>query len=265
MPRGTVRPPLRQRAASFVLAVVVTLIMVLAMWSLNGGVSERPRFKGTTLLDFKPDADTPDTSSKQAPKPQPRHEAEAAPTRPTPPRPTPPPPPVSPLPVIHPYYIPLTREENDSADISKLPHGSPRVASAQGAGQASTGEGPGDSRRVGNAPDGSPLYKAEWVRRPTNAELDFYLPKNKEIHGVGVVACKTVAGHHVEDCVELGSIPTASHLAGAVRQAAWQFLVRAPRRGGKELVGAWVYIEITYDFTILKKTDQSPEAPAREE
>jgi protein TonB len=112
---------------------------------------------------------------------------------------------------------------------------------------AQLADGPGDSERVGTAPNGQPLYAAEWYREPTNQELSTYLPpRMPDGGGWGLVACKTIARYHVDDCVELGNSPPGSHLASAVRQAAWQFLVRPPRKGGREMVGEWVRIRIDY-------------------
>ncbi len=259
LPPDAPRPPFYQRGTSLVGAIMVTLLIILAMWSINVRTPQKPRFKGTLVLDLKSDEDKADTSAKQVQTNVQPREAQPRPNTPTPPTPVPPPPRPSPLPVVHPYYIPLTKDENDSADIGRLPHAGLR----SGAQEASTG-GPGDSKPIGNAPDGSPLYKAEWYREPTDAELGFYLPKNQHLSGVGIIACKTIDHHHVDDCIELGSFPPGSHFASAVRQAAWQFLVRAPRRGGKELVGTWVAIKITYHShpEDEDKSEDTPKQPA---
>jgi protein TonB len=99
---------------------------------------------------------------------------------------------------------------------------------------------------VGKAPNGEPLYAAEWYRRPRDAELAPYRSRRALGPGWGQIICRTIANHRVEDCQEVGESPRGSGYAGGVRQAAWQFLVRAPRVGGKELVGTWVSIRITY-------------------
>ena len=98
---------------------------------------------------------------------------------------------------------------------------------------------------VGRAPNGEVLYAAEWARKPTNTELNGYLPPNAP-DGWGLIACRTVAGNRVEDCIELGQSPRGSRLASAVRQAAWQFRVLPPRRNGRPLIGSWVQIRIDY-------------------
>jgi protein TonB len=126
----------------------------------------------------------------------------------------------------------MSKEEFAATDISKLP-------------KASDGSGAGDSKVVGHGPNGEVLYAAEWAREPTDAELSGYLPRNAP-EGYGLVACKTIPGDRVEDCIELANDPPGSHLARAVRQAAWQFRVRPPRKNGKELVGSWVRIRIDY-------------------
>jgi protein TonB len=218
------------------LAVAINILIIIALLGINGPRLQRPEFKGSpTLLDLSPEVETAASPSKQtAPKPQ---------HRPRPPSPTPPPvKPPPPIPTKNPLpFIELTREEFAASDIAKL---GTRGAAAGAAGQQLPAAG--DSEKVGTAPNGEPLYAAEWYRRPTYAQLSAYLPARMPSEGWGLVACKTAARFRVEDCVELGNSPPGSHLAGAVRQAAWQFLVRPPRVGGKELIGTWVRIRIDY-------------------
>jgi protein TonB len=138
----------------------------------------------------------------------------------------------------------VSKEVYAASDIAKL--GRPKAATANGRPHAGAAM-PGDTPTVGTAPNGEPLYAAEWYREPTNRELAFYLPKRMpEGGGWGMVACRTAARFKVEDCVELASGPQGSGLGRAVRDASWQFLVRPPRVGGRVLVGEWVRIRIDY-------------------
>jgi periplasmic protein TonB len=127
-------------------------------------------------------------------------------------------------------WVEMSKDEMAASDISKLP--------APGGGSA------GDSEEVGRGPNGQVLYAAQWARKPSDAELGGYLPRNAP-EGFGLVACKTIADDRVEDCQEIDQTP-GSHLASAVRQAAWQFRVRPPRKGGHPLIGSWVQIRIDY-------------------
>lgn len=226
---------LRSRATSFALAIGANLLILIALLTLNAPTLRRPQFKGSpTMLDLRPDAETAPAAQpdKAAPKPRPKPKASPPlpPVKPPPPLPT-----KNPLP-----FVELSREEFAASDISKL--GTRGAAAGDGNRLAAAP----DSERVGTAPNGEPLYAAEWYRRPTNAQLSPYLPARMPKEGWGLIACKTVERYRVDDCVELGNSPPGSRLAGAVRQAAWQFLVRPPRVGGKELVGTWVRIRIDY-------------------
>lgn len=127
-------------------------------------------------------------------------------------------------------WLEMSKDDMAASDISKV--------AASGSGSA------GDSEVVGKGPNGEALYAAEWAREPTHAELSGYLPKNG-IEGFGLIECKTIAEDRVEDCIELDQTP-GSRLASAVRQAAWQFRVRPPRKGGRALIGSWVRIRIDY-------------------
>jgi protein TonB len=227
--------PLRRRVSGLALALAIEILLILAFLTLDFRPEGPPEFQGGRLTTFDVAAER-EAATKSVQK-----QAEAERQRPRPILP-----PIKPRLQLPERPLPMlivSKEVYEASDISKLGSNAPG-ASAELAG----GGSPGDSERVGTAPNGQPLYAAEWYREPTNRELATYLPKTMpEGGGWGLVACRTVERYHVDDCVELGNSPPGSHLAGAVRQAAWQFLVRPPRVGGKMMVGEWVRIRIVYE------------------
>jgi protein TonB len=227
--------PLRRRVSGLALALGIEILLILAFLTLDFRSERPPQFEGGRLTTFDIAAEK-ETATKSVQK-------RADMTAKQPPRPVPPVPrPVVQLPERPLDMLIVSKEVYEASDISKLGSNAPGAS-----GQLAQGNAPGDSERVGTAPNGQPLYAAEWYREPTNQELATYLPKRMpEGGGSGLVACRTAARYRVEDCVELGNSPPGSHLAGAVRQAAWQFLVRPPRVGGKPLIGEWVRIRIDY-------------------
>jgi protein TonB len=224
------RPPLRRRATGLSLALAVNLLLLLVLWHLGGRTPKRLEPGKALIISLLP-AEQSRSSARQAK------------TEPVKPRTTSRPKPMPKLPAILPVkpslpapptqVIPMSADELAAADIRNLPK------SGSGSGNE------GDSQAVGKAPNGETLYAAEWARHPTDAELGGYLPHNAP-DGYGLVACKTVAGDRVDDCVEIGQSPLGSGLARAVRLAAWQFRVRPPRKNGQALVGSWVQIRIDY-------------------
>jgi protein TonB len=217
------RTPLRRRASGLALALGVNLLLLLVLLTL--GVIPLPEQlrSEATVVDLIPE------SHDAAAKP-----AAAKPRQATQPiqQPRKLPPIKSPIPAKVPLpWMEMSKDDLAAADISKL-------------GGSGTGSA-GDSEEVGRGPHGEILYAAEWAREPTDAELGGYLPKNAP-EGSGLIACKTIPGNRVDDCVELGNDPPGSHLASAVRQAAWQFHVRPPRKNGKPMIGEWVRIRIDY-------------------
>ncbi len=223
----------RRRLFSLLLALVIEALLILAFLTINYRDPLRPGGGGERITTFDVANERQDQSRsvQQEAQAQPQPDRPASPI--TPPKIVLPPRPLD--------MIELTREEYAAADIAKL-------GNAPGAAQElAGGPSPGDSERVGTGPNGEPLYAAEWYREPTNTELAAYLPKTMpEGGGWGLIACKTAERYRVTDCVELGNSPPGSRLAGAARQAAWQFLVRPPRVGGKAMVGEWVRIRIDY-------------------
>lgn len=231
------RSTLRRRASGLALAVGVNLALLLVLLTLGHFAPEARKASQSLIVDLLPESHSAaaPVSSHTAHK-QVEHQRSAPALKPPPivlpAKPTialPPVPKPSPAPTP---WLEMSKSEMAASDLGNLPKA--------GSGSA------GDSEVVGKGPHGETLYAAEWARHPTDAELGGYLPKNAP-DGYGLIACKTVPGNRVEDCVELDQEPRGSHLASAVRQAAWQFRVRPPRKNGKPLVGEWVMIRIDYE------------------
>ena len=232
------RPPLRRRASGLALALGINLLLLLALLGIGKFVPMAQRASETVTIDLLPSSkDAASKNEQQQQKPVERRQRKAAPRLKPPPIVIPSKPTITP-PTPQPW-IEMTKEDMAAADVRNLPK------AGAGAGSA------GDSEVVGQGPHGETLYAAEWAREPTNAELSGYLPHNAR-DGWGLIACRTVAGNRVEDCIELGQNPPGSHLASAVRQAAWQFRVRPPRKNGRPMVGEWVRIRIDYE---INRTD----------
>jgi periplasmic protein TonB len=206
------------------LCVNAALLLVLLRLGIIALPADNPP-STATVLDLQPESHSVKQQASAPAKPrQPASHVRSKPTAI--------PPITSPIPSSHPLpWIEMSHDELAAADLKNVPKA--------GAGSA------GDSEQVGVGPHGEVLYAAEWAREPTDAELAGYLPHDAP-DGYGLVACKTIPGNRVEDCVELENDPPGSHLARAVRLAAWQFHVRPPRRNGKPMVGEWVRIRIDY-------------------
>lgn len=210
----------RSRLVSALLSLVMVALflwMMIEMGLISLSPSKPPEklvsfsMSGSTQPKHQP-ASTHTASHTAPPVP---HAQSALPT-PKPPRP-----------------IWLSHEDFAAADISRLP----KQADADSQSTYGPGEGPG----------GEQLFNAEWYRHPTDAELRPYMPESVPPGSKADIACRMVEHFHVEDCQELDESPPGLGLSRALRQAAWQFLVRPPRVNGQEKIGGWVRIH--FDFT----------------
>lgn len=240
----------RRKLASLAIALALEALLLLLLLTLGAqiaGVEDGADRETLTAIEFaappapEPEAaDASDTDTPQEDQPV-TAEPLPQPLRPSPlalnPRPAPePPPPAPPEPSPSP-----------SPEQPARPKIGARIRPGAAAGPADTGNPrtAGDSERVGTAPNGEPLYAARWYREPTDSELAGYL-STANGPGSALIACKTVTGYYVEDCVLLGESPQGSQIGRAVMAAAWQFRVRPARIGGREQFGSWVRIRIDY-------------------
>jgi protein TonB len=232
--------PLRRRATAIALTAGVHLLLLLMLLRLAPWIPPPPPGgKNTAIFDVMPEekAATPRAAKTERAK---QAASAAAPRTVTPPTPTPvEEPPAATMP---PGFILMTRQQYAATDIGTMP----KAAGSAGGGAS---QGTGNDAATADAGGGGgadQLHDADWYRKPTDAELAFYLPKGNRVIGWGMIACRTVANYRVEDCRELGQSPAGSGLSRAVREAAWQFRVMPPRIGGRQVVGAWVRIRIDY-------------------
>jgi hypothetical protein len=236
--------PDRRRVMSFALALAVEILLIVVLLIFGPRVTIEPRTKRPDTFTLIPPDDSASTEPDRAKKADntPKPKSASAPPSTLPPDVAPPqkaPTPPLPLPGVMPLNL-------GSFDISKI----------KGSGQGDDAGQGEDSKLAygpGLGPGGMPLYRAEWYREPTNAELNGYVKKMPEGGGWAMIACKTVANYHVDNCQSIGESPLGSGLGRDMRLAAWQFLVRPPRRGGKPLIGSWVSIRIDFHVTVVKR------------
>lgn len=236
------RQALPTRIWAGLLTFLIEALLVLAVLSLGIAPDAVKKPPGSALVSValtppaEPAPPAPDKVSPQSARTPTSSTPTAKPVAQPVPAPAVPPPPV---------IIPVSRNDMAALDISRLPRtpGPPAPRKAM-MGPPDLGV-PGDSKRIGTAPNGSPLYAAAWYREPYDNELAGYL-STASGPGYALIACRTVAEWRVEDCVALDEYPSGSNLARAVLAAAWQFKVRPPRLGGVYKVGEWVRIRIDY-------------------
>jgi protein TonB len=231
-----VREDWGHKATGAVIALALELLLILVIISL--GVRSLPRKEVTmapTTFDVSEESKKPEPASQAAPAPTQRQA--------TAPNPQPAPPTVAVASQPPAAIIPVSPQQMQSFDISKLAKPAAPKAPAYGPAYSPAF---GDSVRVGTAPNGQPMYGASWyLHEPTHQEMAGYLSTAQP--GWALITCKTVPDYRVENCVGLDEYPENSHLIESVIAASWQFRVRPPRVNGMLEVGDWVRIRFTYE------------------
>lgn len=253
--------PRRRKLASLVIALALEggiLLLLLTLGTQIAGVEDGAEdvttFEAIEFAAPPEPASEPAAEASAADTPQEAQPTQAQPVpqpmRPSPlalnPAPAPEPPPPAP-----PHAQQPPQPQPQPRPVPKI---GVRIRPGPSAGPADTGNprSAGDSERVGTAPNGEPLYAARWYREPTDQELSGYL-STANGPGYALIACKTVPDYYVDNCVLEGESPQGSMIGRAVLAAAWQFRVRPARVGGREQVGSWVRIRITYSVSKARR------------
>ena len=231
----------RRRAVSFALAIAAHVLIIFLLLRLAPYIEpKKPEVRNPVSFQMIPDADNrekPATKAKAVTKVKQATSGRVAHAT----TPTPPPPAKNPPPPVD-MSLFGDRSLFAASDVGKI-HNAP--SESEGAGEGS-GKDSAAAYGPGSGPGGQRYYNVEWYREPSHGELAHYLPPNAPPTGWGEIACKTIENYHVDNCRTVGESPLGSGFARSLREAAWQFLVRPPRVGGKRLVGSWVNIRITW-------------------
>ena len=237
-----------RRLVGLVAALLIEAILLIVLLTLNMQNEPAAAPGSLTVVDLKAQNEPTEEPEKpeQQPSDTPQPSEQPAETEDRPvehPEPVQPdavaPAPAIPQPVIStPFKLPAPKEPERTAKAD---------APKQVYGPVDTGSQSGipDSKVVGHAPNGEPLYAARWYREPYYGELSGYL-STANGPGWGLIACKTAPKFRVVDCVPIEESPRGSMINRAILAAAWQFRVRPPMLGGKPQIGSWVRIRIDY-------------------
>ena len=251
--------PRRRKAASLGIALALEALILLLLLTLGTQFAGDEKSEVVTTMTAIEFAAPPELEQAE----EPASDSAAAPDTPTPPVTEQPldPEPLRPSPLalnpkpaaepVQPRQQPAQEPQPQASPSAKI---GARIRPGRTMGPADTGNprNAGDSERVGTAPNGEPLYAARWYREPTQQELAGYL-STANGPGVALIACRTVPDYYVDDCVLESESPPGSMMGRAVLAAAWQFRVRPARVGGREQVGSWVRIRITYSASKARR------------
>jgi hypothetical protein len=233
--------PDRRRTVSFVLALTIEalLLLVLVLFGPHYTPAPKPEPRRATSFSLAPSEKEAATAPEHRAKAHAVAKPASGKTTPIPPMPpviTPPkvPTPPNALPGVLPIQL-------GASDISKLKSSASNDdAGDDNAPDSKLAYGPG------MGPGGQSYYHGEWYRLPTPAEVDPYLPKRPPDKGWAQILCKTAPRYHVEDCRVLSEGPAGAGMGRAALNMSWQYLIRPPRRNGKELIGAPIGVLFTY-------------------
>ena len=181
-----------RRVAGITATIALEGLLLLALLTLGAGITKK-EVPLSNLVTFKArDFSKPNPKPAPAPKPKPATQPRVEKRQITPPAAQPTPPPAAVIPV-NPTPAPMVSPQR--------PVGPRPITAPPPNGKVYGPSAPSslsDSRRVGTAPNGEPLYAAAWYRKPTDDELAGYL--STATAGYAIISCLTVPDFRVDDC-----------------------------------------------------------------